>query len=54
MRMPRQPGPDFRVLVRGVVIDVDAVLVRLGLALDPVQKADELLMPAGGVPCTDR
>ena len=44
--MPGQPGTDFGLLVRGVVVedDVDGLVGRQ-LGLDGVQEANELLVP---------
>ena len=44
-RVAREPGPDLRVLVGGIVVEdrVDSLAWR-HLAFDRVQKADELLM----------
>ena len=45
-RMPRQPGDDFRVLMRGIVIeDHMDDLASLNLGFNLVEEADELLMP---------
>src|SRR6516162_48336 len=44
--MPRQPGTDFGMLVRGVIVnDQMHFLRRRGLAVDLVEATDELLMP---------
>ena len=44
--MPRQPGADFGMLVGGVIVnDQMHVLLSRGLAVDRIEKADELLMP---------
>src|SRR6266478_5289027 len=44
--MPFKPGADFGMLVRRVVVDDQMQLpVGRGLAIDFVEKADELLMP---------
>src|SRR6516164_718778 len=44
--VPAEPGADFGVLVRGVIVnDQMHFLRRRGLAVDLVEKADELLMP---------
>jgi hypothetical protein len=43
--MARQPGADFRMLVRGIVIDHGCdFLFRWDLAVDCVEEADELFM----------
>src|SRR5690606_38216906 len=45
-RMAVEPGPDLRVLVRGVVVeDGMNALVRRNGGLDGIEEADELLMP---------
>ena len=44
--MPRQPGADFGMRVGGVIFnDQMHVLLSRGLAVDRIEKADELLMP---------
>src|SRR6516162_6379651 len=44
--MPRQPGADFGMLVGGVIVnDQMHVPLSRGLAVDRIEKADELLMP---------
>ena len=44
--MPRQPGADFGMRVGGVIFnDQMHVLLSRGLAVDRIEKADELLIP---------
>ena len=52
--MPRQPGTDFGMLVGGVIVnDQMHVLLSPGLAVDRIEKADELLMPVAAHALTD-
>src|SRR6516164_9234608 len=52
--MPRQPGADFGMLVGGVIVnDQMHVLLSPGLAVDRIEKADELLMPVAAHALTD-
>jgi len=46
MLVPAEPGADFGMLVRGVIVD-DQMHLALGrdFAVDRIEKADELLMP---------
>src|SRR6202521_6208072 len=48
-RLSFEPSPHLGMLVRGIVVDDEMeVPVRRGLAIDVVEKADELLMPMTG------